>query len=85
MNEKYSSLERKEVYEELYPETKQYSSEMMSNVRHADKTTTRQLAFNEDTSNKTGISERTIRREIQIARDIIPEFHPLFLLQKEKP
>lgn len=65
-------LERKRIYEELYPETKrgglpgapgggkQAKSEIIS-------------SFAEDTADKTGQSRRTIEQEIKISRDIAPE------------
>ena len=40
--------------------------------------------FTKNTSELIGISESTIKHEMQIARDIVPEVHPLFLLLKEK-
>lgn len=56
---------RKEIYEELYPETKreanlkQYRNEIIS---FRD-----QPSFTEDTAKKTGVSRRTIEQEVQIA------------------
>lgn len=66
-------LERKIIYEELFPETRYDSSERMSSVRHGEDISACQPAFTEDTAEKTGQSRRTIEQEIQIARDITPE------------
>ena len=63
---------RKQIYEELYPETKVGGDRKSENIKtqiiRSDKPT-----FTEDTSTKTGQSRRTIEVELQIARDIIPE------------
>lgn len=45
---------------------------MMSKIRRDDKMSPRE-GFSEDIAQKLGFSSRTIEREIQIARDIIPE------------
>lgn len=64
---------RKEIYEELYPESK------AENIRNAelkqnrgDLTAAREkaISFTEDTSIKTGISARTIQKDIQIATNL---------------
>jgi len=64
-------LERKDIYEELYPETKRIST--LKQYRNDKMSSREQLSFSQDIAQKLGISERTIEREIQIARDIIPE------------
>jgi phage N-6-adenine-methyltransferase len=60
---------RKEIYEEIHPETKQYSSEKQSEIRRGEIISSGE-SFTEDTAQKTGLSQRTIQQEIQIARDI---------------
>lgn len=71
-------LRRKEIYEELHPETKatkeggpfrgnQHKNEVTANLA----TTT--AAFVDDTAERLGIAPRTIRREIQVAKNISPE------------
>jgi N6-adenosine-specific RNA methylase IME4/ParB-like chromosome segregation protein Spo0J len=67
-------LERKRIYEELYPETRhggdRKSEEQISKRNNFDLIPN---SFTEDTAEKTGQSRRTIEQEIQIARDIAPE------------
>jgi len=56
---------RKEIYEELYPETKRggdYGNQYVPKPR-----LNATVAFSQDTSNKTGMSERTIQEDVQIA------------------
>ena len=65
---------RKEIYEELYPQTKrnasfkgnQYSSKSASDFEQKP-------TFVADTAQKTGKSQTVIKDEIQIAKNIIPE------------
>ena len=64
-------LRRKEIYEALHPETKreatlkQNRSDIMSE-RTAP-------SFAADTAEKTGVSERTVEREIRIAKNLTPK------------
>lgn len=62
---------RKEIYEALHPETKQG----MRNGQTAKTATGAVLekTFAEDTAIKTGISDRSIRQKIQVARDLTPQ------------
>jgi N6-adenosine-specific RNA methylase IME4/ParB-like chromosome segregation protein Spo0J len=66
---------RKEIYEELYPETKAGKSQAkamnkaIGNNVSADSAPT----FVQDTAKKTGASARVIHEELQIAKNIIPE------------
>lgn len=57
---------RKQIYEQLYPETKQHSSELASNnsTKRNDIMSPRLPGFTEDTASKTGESKRTIERAI---------------------
>lgn len=67
-------LERKRIYEELYPETKQYSAgAAISNKTRHGIPASEIISFAADTSDKTGQSRRTIEQEIKISRDIAPE------------
>ena len=58
---------RKQIYEQLYPETKQYSSELASSSssKRNDNLSLRLPSFTEDTSTQTGESKRTIERAIR--------------------
>lgn len=63
---------RKDVYEELHPETKQgmrngqtSKAEIISVLEP--------LSFASDTASKVGLTDRTIRQEVQIAKDIAPD------------
>ena len=65
-------LQRKEIYEELHPETRQ-------GMRNGQTSKTAAVAvlesksFGADTSSKTGMAERTIRDKIQVAKNLTPE------------
>lgn len=63
---------RKEIYEEMYPETKhggdRKSEEIKSRIPTLEKP-----SFVTDTSNKTGKSETIIKEEIYRAKNLIPE------------
>lgn len=65
-------LQRKEIYEELHPETRQ-------GMRNGQTSKTAAVAvlesksFVADTSSKTGMAERTIRDKIQVAKNLTPE------------
>lgn len=65
-------LRRKQIYEELYPETKQggdrKSEEIRSRIPSFEKP-----SFVADTSEKTGRSETVIKEELQIAKNLEPE------------
>ena len=64
---------RKEIYEELYPETKQYSSELQRRVRRGDNLSSGEKAFSQEIADKMGISQRTIQRRIKVARGLIED------------
>jgi len=70
---------RKQIYEEMYPETKVGQSQAISmnkkldnNVR-TDSGSTSKPSFITDTSNKTGKSETVLKESIKRARDLTPE------------
>lgn len=73
-------VRKKEIYEELYPETKREATLVQNrnaNIAERDKP-----SFVEDTAAKTGQSKRTIETEIQIAKNVIPEAKPVLQEQK---
>jgi DNA modification methylase len=64
---------RKEIYEALYPETKKGAVNQHTKVLTAESAVSKKETFAKNTANKTGISDRTIQVEIQIAKNVIPE------------
>lgn len=72
--------EKKRIYEELHPETKANVAGGIARQKTASdkmslaKTATAEIpSFVADTAEKTGLSERTIERTIQIANNLDPE------------
>jgi len=63
---------RKDIYEALYPETRQ-GQYGYKGGKTVEKEINSVSTFAADTAEKTGVTERTIRQEIQIARDLVPE------------
>ena len=83
-------LRRKEIYETLHPETKAGTAQGEGMRRAAAETGSRDLAdnlsarspaparpFAEDTADKLGVDARTVRRQVQIAKDLTPEVQDL--------
>lgn len=71
-------LRRKEIYETLHPESKAtYEGGGFKGNQYrevvADKMAATTKSFVEDTAEKLGIAPRTVRREIQTARNLTPE------------
>ena len=77
---------RKEIYETLHPETKAGAAQGEGMKRAAALDDGENLAdnlsarsptpakpFPEDTADKLGVDARTVRRQVQIAKDLIPE------------
>jgi N6-adenosine-specific RNA methylase IME4/ParB-like chromosome segregation protein Spo0J len=62
---------RKEIYEELYPETKA-GGDRKSNPNNSD-LIDKPKAFTEDIAKKLNVSRDTIENEIKIAKNILPE------------
>jgi N6-adenosine-specific RNA methylase IME4/ParB-like chromosome segregation protein Spo0J len=60
---------RKKIYEQLHPETKAGTAGAMA--KHGSATEI--ISFAEDTAEKTGVTPRTVRQEVQIAEKILPE------------
>lgn len=77
---------KKEIYEELYPETKVGSMNKSNNygqdLENAEISFSKRPSFVEDTASKTGMSKRTIETEIQISKNVIPEAKPVLEEQK---
>ena len=72
-------LRRKEIYETLHPETKAGTAQAAAMHRTDDAPVTDKLSitgakpFAEDTADKLGVDARTVRRQVQIAKDVTPE------------
>lgn len=68
-------LRRKEIYETVYPETKAgVAGGVASGVARGTTADSAAVqSFNTDVAQKTNIPERTLRKSIQRARDIVPE------------
>lgn len=69
-------LRRKQIYEELYPETKPSIGTELVNKRwntETDSDLVKKPSFVSDTSEKTGRSETVIKEELQIAKNLEPE------------
>lgn len=71
-------LRRKEIYETLHPETKAGSAQAAAMNRAignnvADKMSATSKSFVNDTAEKLGVAPRTVRRQIQTARNLTPE------------
>jgi ParB family chromosome partitioning protein len=64
-------LRRKEIYEALHPETKREAT--LKQYRTAETAKREAPSFNADVAQKVGTPERTLRKSIQRARDIVPE------------
>jgi ParB family chromosome partitioning protein len=68
-------MRRKEIYEELHPETKQgIAGGKASGISRGTSAESALVqSFVADTSDKTGVSSRVIHEEIQIAKNLTPE------------
>jgi|GEM_PF-2586449 len=72
-------LRRKEIYETLHPETKAGAAQGNGMKRSAeggqltDNLSARSKSFAQDTAEKLGVDERTVRRQVKIAKDLTPE------------
>ncbi len=67
---------RKELYEALHPETKAGKAQaaaMNKAQGRGDVSDKLSPTFAEDTSAKTGLSKRTVERDVAIGRDLAPE------------
>ena len=71
-------LRRKEIYEALHPETKAGIAQAVGMNRAVgnnvtDKMSATSKSFVDDTADKLGVDPRTIRRELQTAKNLTPE------------
>ena len=72
-------LRRKEIYETLHPETKAGAAQGNGMKRSAeggqltDNLSARSKSFAQDTAEKLGVDERTVRRQVKIAKGLTPE------------
>ena len=71
-------LRRKEIYESLHPETKAtYEGGAFRGNQHqkvvADKMSATTKSFVDDTADRLGVDPRTVRRELQTAKNLTPE------------
>jgi ParB family chromosome partitioning protein len=64
---------RKELYEAMHPETKHVTERGGPGRGHKTTAEYTAVSFVEDTAKKIGQSPRTVRQEVQIASNIIPE------------
>ena len=63
---------RKVIYETLHPETRQGQRNGQTS-KTAQKAVLETKPFSEDAAEKLGIHERTVRKKVQIGRDLTPE------------
>ena len=82
-------MRRKEIYEELHPETKSGISQAMAmnksqgnNVSAPGASTVK--SFVSDTADKLGISKRTIEENLQLAKDLTPTTKKIIQEASEK-
>ena len=66
-------LRRKEIYETLHPESKHGGDRKSEKIKCAKCVLDSEPSFVQDTAEKMGISQSTVRRQIQAARDMTPE------------
>ena len=72
-------LRRKEIYETIHPETRAGTAQGIGMKRSAegndltDNMSARPKSFARDTAEKLGVDERTVRRQVKIARNLTPE------------
>lgn len=66
-------IRRKEVYEALHPASKQGGDRRSEDFKTSPARFDSAKAFTIDTSEKTGLSRRTVEQKMQIARDLTPE------------
>lgn len=65
-------LRRKEIYEELHPETKRGGDRKSEEIKRTKWPFDSAKSFIDDTADKLGVSSRTVRREIQTAKNLAP-------------
>lgn len=66
-------LRRKEIYEELHPETKNGGDHCSEESRSAKCTSASAKSFVDDTAEKLGVNPSTVRRQVQTAKNLTPK------------
>lgn len=66
-------LRRKEIYEALHPEARHGGDRKSGEIKRTKCPLDPAKSFVDDTADKLGIDPRTVRRQIQTARDLTPE------------
>ena len=66
-------LRRKEIYEALYPETKNGGDRRSEKIRTTKCRSDREHTFVQDAAEKLGVNRRTIERQIQVAKHLSPK------------
>lgn len=65
-------LRRKEIYEELHPETRRGGDQKSEEIKTTKCRFDLPKSFAEDTADKLGISKRTVERHIRVAKSLTP-------------
>ncbi len=65
-------MRRKEIYEQLHPETRHGGDHKSKKIKRTKDPLDSVKSFAEDTAQKLGVHPRTVRREVQIARNLTP-------------
>ena len=65
-------LRRKEIYEQLHPETRQGKRNRQT-VKNEETSLLTAKPFSQDTAEKLGVSRRTVEKKIKIAKDLSPD------------
>lgn len=66
-------LRRKEIYEMLHPETRHGGDRKSAEIKRPKSPLDPAKSFVDDTAEKLKVAPRTVRRQIQIARNLTPE------------
>lgn len=66
-------LRRKEIYETLHPETKHGGDRKSEEIKRTKCPLDSVKSFVDDTAEKLGVAPRTVRRQIQTAKNLTPE------------
>ncbi len=66
-------LRRKEIYETLHPETKRGGDRKSKEIKRTKCPFDPAKSFVDDTADKLGVAPRTVRRQIQTAKNLTPE------------
>ncbi len=66
-------LRRKEIYETLHPKTRHGGDRKSDKIKSPNWRLDSEKSFVDDTAEKLGVGARTIQRQLQIAKNIVPE------------